>query len=91
MSYLKAIGQVNPRKLSARWIELKRHRELIDAELKAISEAVINNPEQHDEFKVIQGKRSYVPIDLIKAHVGQEWYDANTITKATAPYIKIRG
>lgn len=85
--YFSVIGKQN---LVDRFIELKRHRDVIEAELKAITDTVINNPEGYQSFQVVQGKRSYVPVDVIKAHVGQEWYENNTITAATRPYIKIK-
>lgn len=85
--YFDAIGK---QKLVDRFIELKRHQKMIEAELKAITDTVINKPDSYVEFTVVTGKRSYVPVDVIKDHVGEDWYAANTKVVETRPYLKIK-
>ena len=85
--YFDAIGK---QKLVDRFIELKRHQKIIEAELSAITNKVVNKPDSYVEFIVVTGKRSYVPVDVIKEHVGEAWYAANTKVVEKRPYLKIK-
>jgi hypothetical protein len=85
--YLEAISK---QAIPARFMELKNQIKVLEAELKAISDKVINSPDQYPMFNVVRSTRSYVPIDTIKAYVGEEWYTQNTIISATKPYIRLK-
>jgi len=77
-------------KLVDRFIEFKRHKRMIEAELDAILEAVISNPEAYEEFTVVRQNNSYVPKDVIKAYVGEEWIAENTVTAPKKPWLKLK-
>ncbi len=85
--YLEAISK---QAIPARFMELKNQIKVLEAELKAISDKVINSPEQYSMFNVVRSTRSYVPIDTIKAYVGEEWYTQNAIVSETKPYIRLK-
>ena len=85
--YLEAISK---QAIPARFMELKNQIKVLEAELKAISDKVINSPDQYSMFNVVRSTRSYVPVDTIKAYVGEEWYKENTITSETKPYIRLK-
>jgi len=85
--YLEAISK---QAIPARFMELKNQIKVLEAELKAISDKVINSPDQYPMFNVVRSTRSYVPIDTIKAHVGEEWYTQNAIVSEKKPYIRLK-
>ena len=85
--YLEAISK---QAIPARFMELKNQIKVLEAELKAISDKVINSPDQYPMFNVVRSSRSYVPIDTIKAYVGEEWYTQNAIVSETKPYIRLK-
>ena len=70
------------------WLTLERDRKMIEARYAALKKRIIAG-DYADQFTVtkVQSARTYVPLDIIKAHVGQEWYDQNLIP--VAPTTKI--
>ena len=85
--YFETIGK---QKLVDRFIELKRHQKMIEAELASITETVASSPSKYDEFTVVRQSRKYVPTDTVKAYVGEEWWAAHQVEAQSKPYLKIK-